>query len=65
MILIEVTDGVDDADLATEPEEITDYADAVYLNKGRLKDLTWGTVKDYKWTAEGVQNPVTEDEYAW
>lgn len=64
-ILIEVTDGVDDADLEIEPEEITDYTDAVYLNKGRLKDLTWGTVSTYKWTAEGVQNPITEDEYAW
>lgn len=65
IISINVTDDMDTADLETEPEEITDYSDAVYLNKGRLKDLTWGTVKDYKWTAEGVQNPITEDEYAW
>ena len=49
IISINVTDGMDTTDLATEPEEITDYTDAVYLNKGRLKDLTWGEVKNYTW----------------
>jgi len=62
--VLSYTEEIDDIAINTTPE-VDEFYPALYLNKGRLKDLTWGTVKDYKWTAEGVQNPVTEDEYAW
>lgn len=65
IIPFNVTDEIEDADLETGPKDVDGYTDAVYLNKGRLRDLTWGTVRGYEWTADGVQNPTTEDEYAW
>ena len=48
VILIEATERISEFALAEEPT-VEEFVDAPYINKRRLKDLTWGEVKDYTW----------------
>lgn len=54
VLLLEVSDSMDEGDLATEPvaEEVKD---APYLNKGRMKDMTWGYIKEHYTWAEVLE----------
>ena len=54
VLLLEVSDGVEDGDLSNEPvaEEVKD---APYLNKGRMKDMTWGYIKEHYTWAEVLE----------
>ena len=54
VLLFEVSDGMEDGDLSNEPvaEEVKD---APYLNKGRMKDMTWGYIKEHYTWAEVLE----------
>lgn len=54
VLLLEVSDGMEDGDLVNEPvaEEVKD---APYLNKGRMKDMTWGYIKEHYTWAEVLE----------
>lgn len=42
------TEDIDDIAINTTPE-VDEFYPALYVNKRRLKDLTWGEVKEYTW----------------
>lgn len=56
--LLEVEDNVPIIDIDTTPSEIIVQDDGAYLNRDRLRDLTWGEVKEYTWTE-------ILDDYGW
>jgi len=54
VLLLEVSDSMEDGDLSNEPIA-EDVKDAPYLNKGRMKDMTWGYIKEHYTWAEVLE----------